>query len=64
MSRDCNIRFRNASRLRSIETQTRLYRCVLETDPEPTKAIERLAALENEGDSAKPKSERSFLARL
>jgi tetratricopeptide (TPR) repeat protein len=41
-----------------------LYRRVLEIDPEHTKAIERLAALENEGDSAKPKSERSFLSRL
>ena len=41
-----------------------LYRRVLEIDPEHTKAIERLAALENERDSAKPKSERSFLARL
>ena len=41
-----------------------LYRRVLEIDPEHTKAIERLAALENEGDAAKPKSERSFLSRL
>jgi hypothetical protein len=41
-----------------------LYRRVLEIDPEHTKAIERLAALENESDSGKPKSERSFLSRL
>ena len=41
-----------------------LYRRVLEIDPEHTKAIERLAALETDGDSAKPKSERSFLSRL
>jgi len=41
-----------------------LYRRVLEIDPEHTKAIERLAALETEGDSPKPKSERSFLSRL
>jgi tetratricopeptide (TPR) repeat protein len=41
-----------------------LYRHVLEIDPEHTKAIERLAALENDGDSAKSKSERSFLSRL
>jgi tetratricopeptide (TPR) repeat protein len=41
-----------------------LYRRILEIDPEHTKAIERLAALENDGDSVKPKSEQSFLSRL
>jgi tetratricopeptide (TPR) repeat protein len=39
-----------------------LYRRLLEIDPEHTKAIERLAALES--DSAKPKSEKSFISRL
>jgi len=39
-----------------------LYRRILEIDPEHTKAIERLAALES--DSAKPKSEKSFISRL
>jgi hypothetical protein len=64
MLRDCNIRFRNASRLCGTETQPRFYRRVLEIDHEHTKAIECLAALETERDSAKPKSERSFLSRL
>jgi hypothetical protein len=41
-----------------------LYRRVLEIDPEHTKAIERLAAMETHSDSTKPKSERSFLSRL
>jgi tetratricopeptide (TPR) repeat protein len=39
-----------------------LYRRILEIDPEHTKAIERLAALES--DSAKPKSDKSFISRL
>ena len=40
-----------------------LYRRILEIDPEHTKAIERLAALESTGESeAKP--EKSFLSRL
>jgi hypothetical protein len=38
MLRDCNIRFRNASRLCGTETQPRFYRRVLEIDPEHTKA--------------------------
>jgi hypothetical protein len=41
-----------------------LYRRVLEIDPEHTKAIERLAAMENQSDSAKAKSEGSFLSRF
>jgi tetratricopeptide (TPR) repeat protein len=41
-----------------------LYRRILEIDPEHTKAIERLAALETDRDSAKPKSERSFVSRF
>jgi tetratricopeptide (TPR) repeat protein len=41
-----------------------LYRRILEIDPEHTKAIERLAALETGRDPAKPKSERSFASRL
>jgi len=38
------------------------YRRILEIDPEHAKAIERLAALED--DAPKPKSERSFLSRM
>jgi tetratricopeptide (TPR) repeat protein len=41
-----------------------LYRHVLEIDPQHTKAIERLAALESESDSAKPTPEKSFVSRL
>ena len=41
-----------------------LYRRILEIDPEHAKAIERLAALENETVSAKSKSEKSFLSRM
>jgi curved DNA-binding protein CbpA len=41
-----------------------LYRRVLEIDPQHTKAIERLAALESESDSAKPTREKSFVSRL
>jgi tetratricopeptide (TPR) repeat protein len=41
-----------------------LYRRILEIDPEHAKAVERLAALETERDSAKPKSEKSFVSRL
>jgi tetratricopeptide (TPR) repeat protein len=41
-----------------------LYRRVLEIDPQHTKAIERLAALESESDSAKPTPEKSFVSRL
>jgi tetratricopeptide (TPR) repeat protein len=40
------------------------YRRILEIDPEHAKAIERLAALENETESAKSKSGKSFLARM
>ena len=40
------------------------YRRILEIDPQHAKAIERLAAMETPSDSAKPKSERSFLSRL
>lgn len=40
-----------------------LYRRILEIDPEHTKAIERLAALESTGES-EPKPEKSFLSRL
>jgi hypothetical protein len=40
-----------------------LYRRILEIDPEHTKAIERLAALESSGES-ESKPERSFLSRL
>jgi hypothetical protein len=41
-----------------------LYRRILEIDPEHAKAIERLAALENETTSATPKSGKSFLSRM
>jgi tetratricopeptide (TPR) repeat protein len=41
-----------------------LYRRILEIDPEHAKAIERLAALENETTSAAPKSAKSFLSRM
>jgi tetratricopeptide (TPR) repeat protein len=41
-----------------------LYRRILEIDPEHSKAIERLAAMETHSDSGKPKSEKSFLSRL
>ena len=41
-----------------------LYRRVLEIDPEHTKAIERLTALETEDHSAKARSSKSFLSRL
>jgi tetratricopeptide (TPR) repeat protein len=41
-----------------------LYRRILEIDPEHTKAIERLAILETNRDSPKPKSEGSFVSRL
>src|SRR6266481_6349362 len=40
------------------------YRRILEIDPEHAKAIERLAALENETASTKPKSGKSFLSRM
>ena len=40
------------------------YRRILEIDPEHAKAIERLAALEDETVSAKPRSAKSFLSRL
>jgi len=40
------------------------YRRILEIDPEHAKAIERLAALENETASAKPNSGKSFLSRM
>jgi hypothetical protein len=40
-----------------------LYRRVLEIDPEHTKAIERLAALET-SPAAESKSQRSFLSRI
>jgi tetratricopeptide (TPR) repeat protein len=42
-----------------------LYRRILEIDPQHTKAIERLAALESDHDSStQSKSEKSFLSRL
>src|SRR6266849_2087198 len=41
-----------------------LYRRILEIDPEHTKAIERLAALETDRDPVKPISERSLVSRL
>jgi tetratricopeptide (TPR) repeat protein len=41
-----------------------LYRRILEIDPQHAKAIERLAALETNADSAKTKSEKSFISRL
>jgi tetratricopeptide (TPR) repeat protein len=41
-----------------------LYRRILEIDPEHSKAIGRLAAVESDSDGGKPKSERSFLSRL
>ena len=41
-----------------------LYRRILEIDPQHAKAFERLAALEANADSAKSKSEKSFLSRL
>jgi tetratricopeptide (TPR) repeat protein len=41
-----------------------LYRRILEIDPEHTKAIERLAALESDRDSGVPTSEKSFFSRL
>jgi tetratricopeptide (TPR) repeat protein len=41
-----------------------LYRRILEIDPEHAKAMERLAALETQSDSASSKSERSFLSRI
>jgi tetratricopeptide (TPR) repeat protein len=41
-----------------------LYRRILEIDPQHTKAIERLAALETDSDSAKSKPEKSFVSRL
>lgn len=41
-----------------------LYRRILEIDPNHTKAIERLAALETQSDTASSKSERSFLSRI
>src|SRR5882672_5215757 len=40
------------------------YRRILEIDPEHAKAIERLAALENETSSVKPNSGKSFLSRM
>ncbi len=40
------------------------YRRILEIDPEHAKAIERLAALENETAPARPKSGKSFLSRM
>jgi len=41
-----------------------LYRRILEIDPQHAKAIERLAALEASSESAKSKSEKSFISRL
>jgi len=41
-----------------------LYRRILEIDPQHAKAIERLAALEANADSAKSKPEKSFVSRL
>lgn len=41
-----------------------LYRRILEIDPQHAKAVERLAALEPNADSAKSKSEKSFISRL
>jgi tetratricopeptide (TPR) repeat protein len=41
-----------------------LYRRILEIDPEHTKAIERLAALETDAESAKSRVEKSFVSRL
>jgi tetratricopeptide (TPR) repeat protein len=41
-----------------------LYRRILEIDPQHTKAIERLAALEANSDSTKSKSDKSFISRL
>jgi len=41
-----------------------LYRRILEIDPQHAKAIERLAALETDSDSAKSKPEKSFVSRL
>jgi tetratricopeptide (TPR) repeat protein len=41
-----------------------LYRRILEIDPQHAKAIERLAALETGSETAKSKSEKSFLSRL
>ena len=41
-----------------------LYRRILEIDPEHAKAIERLAALETDAESAKSRVEKSFVSRL
>jgi curved DNA-binding protein CbpA len=41
-----------------------LYRRILEIDPQHTKAIDRLAALEAEAESAKSRAEKSFISRL
>jgi tetratricopeptide (TPR) repeat protein len=41
-----------------------LYRKILEIDPEHSKALERLAALETQGNSEKPKTQKSFVSRL
>ena len=41
-----------------------LYRRILEIDPEHSKAIERLAALEADAESAKSRVEKSFVSRL
>jgi len=41
-----------------------LYRRILEIDPEHAKAIERLAALEADAESAKSRVEKSFVSRL
>jgi tetratricopeptide (TPR) repeat protein len=41
-----------------------LYRRILEIDPQHAKAIERLTALEADSESAKSKSEKSFISRL
>jgi tetratricopeptide (TPR) repeat protein len=41
-----------------------LYRRILEIDPQHAKAIERLAALEADSESAKSKPEKSFISRL
>ncbi len=41
-----------------------LYRRILEIDPQHTKAIERLAALETNPESGKSEPEKSFISRL
>jgi len=41
-----------------------LYRRILEIDPQHTKAIERLAAIEAQEQAAKPGTAKSFVSRL